>query len=202
MVYVLAQAAYARLKQARDMLAQTDPVRVLPGLKGVLGPVKAHVEGLLEQSKAKVRAALDEETARLQAIALELGAEHSRTLTGPIREVRTRLDSARTIDATEAAQLHVQQAAHRVERDILKAINDRAEAEKARARKKETIQPGGTGPVVTAPPTPTKPIRSVKVASLPATTYLQTSEEVEDFLSRLRAQLEQALRDGVRVRLE
>lgn len=196
----------ARLKQARDMLALTDPVKVLPGLKGVLGPVKAHVEDLFKQSKAKVRAALEEETARLQAIALELGAEHSRTLTGPILEVRSRLDSARTIDATEATQLHVQQAAHRVERDILKAINDRAEAEKASARKKETIQPGtdpgGTGPVVTLPPTPTKPIRSVKVASLPKTTYLQTTEEVEDFLSRLRAQLEQALQDGVRVRLE
>ncbi|WP_216328012.1 BREX system P-loop protein BrxC [Deinococcus aestuarii] len=184
-----------RIKRARDMLAMPDPVKVIPQLSGLLKPVKAHVEDLLAESKTKVRAVLDEEVTRLQAIAGELGAEETRKLTGPILEVRGRLDAARTIDAAESSQIAVQNAAARVEGDILRAINERA--------RKVTSQPGGGQPSGGETPQPAlKPIRTLKVRSMTAAPYLESAQDIEQFLGALKTQLEQAVQNGERVRIE
>ena len=97
-----------------------DPVREIPKLTGVLKPVKAHVAELLADVQGKVRAVLEEEIARLQAVAAELGPEETTKAdradsgsAGPYR------DAAKTIDAAEASQIAVQNAAARVEHDIL-----------------------------------------------------------------------------------
>jgi hypothetical protein len=177
----------ARIKQARDMLAMPDPVRVIPKLSGLLKPVKAHVEDLLTESKGKVREYLDKQVASLQAIALELGAEKSRTLTGPMLAVRDRLDAAKSIDAAEATQVHVQQAATQVKQAILQAINELA-------KKPKLPTPG--------PEERTKPIRTLKVNTLPNQPYLETTQDIESFLTRLRFELESAVKAGERVSLE
>ncbi|WP_221091410.1 BREX system P-loop protein BrxC [Deinococcus aquaedulcis] len=189
----------ARIKKAREMLEMSDPVSVLPGLKGVLGPVKAHVEDLLAESKAKVKTIIEAETARLLAIAKELGPETSQGLAKPMLDVRSRLEVARTIDAAEAAELHVRQAAQLVETAIVAAINKRAEEERAKAP--EPTPDAKTTPSDPVAP-PIKPIRSVKASNLPGKAYLESQDDVEQYLRQLRAQLEQAMQDGVRVRLE
>lgn len=177
-----------RVKQARDMLAMPDPARVLPRMAGLLKPVRARVEELLAESMGRVREVLEAETQRLQDIARELGPDKTRTLTGPILAVRERLERAATIDAAEATELHVQQAAHRVEQDILKAINDRART------------PVHDDTPVDVPVT--KPIRSVRVKTLVTGAYLESTPDIEAFLTRLRTQLTEAVDAGERVRIE
>ncbi|MDL2342844.1 BREX system P-loop protein BrxC [Deinococcus sp. MIMF12] len=184
-----------RIGKARDMLALPDPVKVIPQLSGLLKPVKAHVEELLAESKIRVQAVLEDEVARLQAIAGELGPEATRKLTGPILEVRGRLEAARTIDAVESTQIAVQNAATRTEQDILRAINERA--------RQVTPQPAGDQPGggETAQPT-LKPIRTLKVRSITAAPYLESTQDIDAFLEVLRTQLEQALQNGERIRIE
>lgn len=180
-----------RIKQARALLTMPDPVREIPKLKGVLKLVKSYVAELLAESKAKVQAVLEEEVTRLQVLAAELGPDETRKLTGPILEVRERIEGARTIDAAEASQIAVQNAAATVEQNILQAINARATA----------AQPPSGGDVAPTAPRP-KPIRTLKVRGLSSATYLETAQDIDDFLGKLRTQLEQAVQSGERVRIE
>lgn len=168
-----------RIKRARELLAMTDPTKVIHHFSGLLKPVKAHVEELLNESRQKVRTVLEEEVTRLQALATELGPEETRKLTGPILEVRSRLDAAKTIDAAEATELAVQAAAARVEQAIIEALNKSS-----------------------GPETVTKPIRTLKVRTITQTPYLESKQDIDDFLGRLRMELEGAVQEGKRVRLE
>lgn len=205
-----------RIEKARRVVASPDPIREIAGMAGQLGPVAAYIEDLLQEAKEKVRDVLDGEVSRLQAIAGELGAEETRKLTQPILDVRARLDSAKTIDAAEATQLAVQQAAAKVEQDIIAAIN--AQAEAARKRQGEAEQRRMTGAAHLAatetpdseevtPPEPAprpipKAIRTIEPRKAASKEYLETPEDIEQFLSALRQQLEQAVQSGERVRLQ
>ncbi|MPY67735.1 BREX system P-loop protein BrxC [Deinococcus sp. SDU3-2] len=169
-----------RIGKARAMLTLPDPVKVIPQLSGLLKPVKAHVEDLLNESKHKVVGVLEDEIARLQLMALDLGAEKTRTLTGPILDVRARLEAARTIDAAEATQLAVQNAALKVEQAIINALN------------------AGDGNEAA----PLRPVRTLKVKSMTKSPYLESTQDIENFLFRLRAELQEAVQKGERVLLE
>ncbi|MFC3860731.1 BREX system P-loop protein BrxC [Deinococcus antarcticus] len=211
-----------RLQKARQVTQSPDPVKDIAGMAGHLKPVLAYVEDLLQEAKARVREVLESEVKRLQAIALELGPEETSKLTQPILDVRGRLDSAKTIDAAESTQLAVQQAAHKVEQDIIRAINARAEAEKRRQeesrrkeeerKRKEQEGNKATGKEEPEPephpepePEPvivTRPIRTIEVKKVSSKTYLETQGDIQEFLTTLKQQLEQAVQSGERVRLE
>lgn len=168
-----------RIKRARELLGAADPSRLIHNASGLLKPVKVQVETLLDESRQKVRAVLDQEVARLQAMALELGPEETRKVTGPLLDVRARLDAAKTIDAAEASQLAVQSAAARVEQGIIEALN----------AGKGTHNAG-------------RPIRTLSVRSLVKTPYLESAADVENLLGQLRGVLEGAVQCGERVKLE
>lgn len=167
----------ARIKAAEDALKLPDPTNELPKLVGHLKPVAAHIEDLLTATKTRVSEQLESEIKRLQGIANELGADETRKLTQPILDVRKRLEGAKTIDAAESSQLAVQEAAHKVEQAIIEAINREPD------------------PVV-------KPIKTLKAKELASKEYLETPEDIEEFLSTLRQQLTEAVDKGERVRLQ
>lgn len=200
-----------RIERARQVTKASDPVKEIAGLAGHLKPVLAYVEDLLQAAKTRVREVLESEVKRLQEIAHELGAEETRKLTKPILDVRERLDSAKTIDAAESTQLQVQQAAAKVEQDIIRTINERAEAEKRRqeaeAKRKaldgqHTSKPDEPTPEAEPVPVITKVIRTIQVKQVSAKTYLETEADIQEFLNTLKAQLEEAVQKGERVRLE
>lgn len=204
-----------RIDKARQVTSSPDPVREIAGMAGHLKPVVAYIKDLLTDAKEKVREALEQEISRLQAIANELGADETRRLTQPILEVRSRLESAKTIDAAESTQLAVQQAAAKVEQDIIRAINTRAEEERKRRvegetrRKKDEAEKdkdseGKTDPSPVPSPDPvlTKAIRTIEPRKATLKEYLETAEDIEQFLSTLRQQLTEAVQSGERVRLQ
>lgn len=166
-----------RIEKAREVLALPDPTRELPGLTGHLKPVALHIEELLAAAKQQVSEQLESEIKRLQGIATELGAEETRKLTQPILDVRRRLETVKTIDAAVATQVSVQEAARKVEHDIIEAINREPD------------------PVV-------KPIKTLKAREVTTKEYLETAEDIEQFLSTLRKQLTEAVDNGERVRLQ
>ncbi len=80
-----------------------------------------------------------------------------------------------------------------------------AAAAKAKAAVKPAPPPtpGGTP---TPPPAPTppaaKPIRVVRTADLGAKTYLETEQDVDAYVARLRAELMAAIAAGHRARIQ
>jgi len=180
-----------RVSKVRRMLEMNDPTSEIPKLSGVLKPVQAHIEELLSVAKDKVEAVLQGEISRLKAIALELGPEETRQLTGPILAVKDRLALAKTIDAAEAAELHVQQSSQQVEQAIVKRINELA----------QKVDPVERIDRVDPLP-PTKPIRSLEVRSLMTKTYLESTPDIEAFLGQLRRDLEAAVNAGERVQIK
>ena len=80
-----------------------------------------------------------------------------------------------------------------------------AAASKAKAAVKPPppATPGGTPtpPPLPAPPA-AKPIRVVRTADLGAKTYLETEQEVDDYVAKLRAELMAAIASGHRARIQ
>jgi hypothetical protein len=81
----------------------------------------------------------------------------------------------------------------------------------AAAKAKPVIKPvptptpgNGTTPPPPAPPAPpvAKPIRVVRVADLGAKTYLETEQDVDAYVAKLRAELMAAIAAGHRTRVQ
>lgn len=191
-----------RLQKVRDMLAKDDPIdpRTFPQLSGSLKPVLAHVEELLERARQGVEQKLADKVAHLQEIAVELGPDITKTLTQPILDVREELQRARVLSEVDAAQLHLQQAAEQVERSIFEAINMRVETVTG---PQPTDLPSGDdhfpNPAVVVP---VKKIVVIEAKQAVTKTYLESHEDIEQFLSALRQQLEQAVQKGERVTIK
>lgn len=89
------------------------------------------------------------------------------------------------------------------------AMDQIAAVYKAKSVAKATLPRAAAGEPesasVSVPTTPvpeSKPIRVVHAASLAAKTYLETQQEVQDYLAKLRAELLEAIASGHRVRIQ
>ena len=87
------------------------------------------------------------------------------------------------------------------------AMDKIAAASKVRASVKPPPAPTGPGGSAPVPPPPppapaAKPIRVVRPADLGAKTYLETEQEVEDYVATLRAELLAAIASGHRARIQ
>jgi hypothetical protein len=69
--------------------------------------------------------------------------------------------------------------------------------------RKVTAKPSdqGSGPEPAKPKSVVKKVRPIKAAALVKTTYLETREEVEEFLDSLKQELDDALARGERIQI-
>ena len=187
---------WARIKKAQDVLQLDDPTKEIPSLAGLLSPVRDHIAALLAATRGKIEALWQAEVKHLSSVAQELGSEEEGALIRPFLALQGDLERATTLDAAEATQLRVQQTSKDVEQAILARINELA------------VSSTPHTPASSANPAPSTPsprrIRTVtaRQAMAPHQSYLETQQDLEDFLSRLRSELESALRQGERVRIE
>ena len=66
---------------------------------------------------------------------------------------------------------------------------------------KPVSPPAGGGKV--EPPKPAiKPRKTIKPATLVEKTYLETLDDVDDFIRRLRAEMEEAVKQGQRIQIQ
>ena len=199
----------AKVSRAQEVMAKDDPTRDIPSIAGLLGPVREHIAGLLVEVKTQVEALWKAEVTRLMSIAQELGPDETKALTGPFLAVKGDLERAATIDAADATQLRVQLSGKEVERAILARINELAQAVVVTPPVQVAGTPvpgGGSQPVVVLPPVvpAPRPIRTVTARKAVANQkpYIETAQDIEDFLGELRRELEGAVRKGERVRIE
>ncbi len=87
------------------------------------------------------------------------------------------------------------------------AMDKIASVAKAKAATKPPSPPGGSGGATSVPPLRpvapvSKPIRVVRTADLGAKTYLETEQEVEDYVAKLRSELLAAIASGHRARIQ
>ena len=88
--------------------------------------------------------------------------------------------------------------------ELLDEVMDKIAAAQTKASTKPAPSPapGGTPtPPPPAPPAP-KPIRVVRVADLGAKTYLETEQDVDAYVAKLRAELMAAIAAGHRTRVQ
>lgn len=187
-----------RLRKVQEMLAKDDPIdpRTFPQLSKSLKPVLTHVEELLKSARASVEKKLKESVTDLQAIAVELGPEKTKTLTQPILAVREELNRARVLSEVDAAQLHLQEAYQQVKHSIFEEIN------KLAVVYAPDPQPDGTDGNDPPIEPPTRKIVIIKAKQAVKKTYLESEDDIEQFLSALRQKLEQAVGRGERVSIE
>ena len=95
--------------------------------------------------------------------------------------------------------------------ELLDEAMDKIAAAAAAAKANATIKPvqpptpgGSATPPPSAPPAPpaAKPIRVVRVADLSAKTYLETEQDVDTYVAKLRAELMSAIAAGHRTRVQ
>jgi hypothetical protein len=152
-----------------------------------------------EKALLSVDAKIQEATQALNQAQAEPGVRN--TVLRPLQEVKTQLAALVSIPRI----MYLQQRAG----ELLDDAMDKIAAEAATAAKaKASVKPlplstsGGTPP----PPPPVvpaaKPIRVVRTADLGTKTYLETEQDVDTYVAKLRAELMAAIASGHRARIQ
>ena len=185
-------AALLRLAEdAKTVLSLPDPISRIPSLSGLLQPLQTHVQTMLETQRAAFAAEVTAAQQRLRALAAGVD-EAEQKITG-LETLRAELLSARTMDAAIARHAELGRLEARLSAEIEAALEAHSLALLAR-----TFAMGaGDTPAQPAP----KPVQHVRPREL-SSVYIETTDQLEAFLSSLRGQLETGLRDGKRIKIE
>lgn len=179
-----AEKPYGRIKDAGTLITRVDEVN-----KVRLKQRRDHAIEKIDEHIGKVKAELD-----------EVGAapELRNTCLHPLQALKSGIETEESI-----AHIYQLQGAARDAADDAFAVIEEA------AKKVPPSPPGGdanapkpepgTGPVIKKPPTKTR--RVVEPSHLAGAAYLETKEDVDAFLSKLRKELEEAIENNERVEI-
>jgi hypothetical protein len=180
-----------KIERVRQILAMSDPTAQIPQLGLLLQPVQAEVQAKLKAQRERVAAVGKRMHEHVATYASEVHpAVASRLdlprLTQPISQVMAALNQAQTIDSAIARQSELE----RLEKQLLQ----RVDLEAAQLLTQQT--PSGD-------PTPlVKPIVTVKLAKVTGKSILESSQDVDDYLDKVKQAILLEIEQGNRVRLE
>ncbi len=179
----------ANVARVETILKSPDPSGQIPQLSGLLSPVEAHLNTLREGELADAQRAWQHRYDELLKLA-QGGPDEDRLvrLGAPLLQLKSALETARTIDAVRARKGDVEARAQTVTRQIVAAIN---------ALHEKTPQLTGDG--VAAPPV--RPVVTLHFRTLTDTSLLETEADLAVFLERLETRLREELSEH-RVQLE
>ena len=178
--------AFARMQ---EILAAPRPYNLLHEIADLTHIAKSVNDQLVAEARSPVVAAIQ---GLLVGVADELKKEQTdESLQNRVTAELTSL-LTNTIEATSIA--HISQA-----RDTAEVAFDRAMTAIEEARKKTVPVGGGGDPPV---PSSVKKRRSIEVRSMWSGGFIETQEDVDEFLSKLRAELEEALKADERVQIK
>jgi hypothetical protein len=184
-----AQAAPA-LRRMQEILQAPSPYGIIKEAEGLIGTVEAVNTALVTKRRGETLAKIDQHIAE---VTKELAASQADVLRsaclGPLEALRKQVERQESVaHITQAEQESVQAA-------------DAAMAKIEGAAKKPVSQPAGIDP----PPGPPKPVVKprcvIKPAELVASSYLETSDDVNQFIKQLQQRLEQAIASGQRIQI-
>lgn len=188
------------LKAIDDILSAEKPYGRIKDAGGLIGCVEEVNKALLKERRERAIEKIDEHLAKVKAELDEVGATaalRNRCL-HPIQTIKSRIGDEESIahifrmqdearDAADEAFGAIEQAAKKVE--PVPADGD-AEA-----------QEGNASGVTAVTKAPAKKRRVVEPSRLAGATYLETKEDVEAFLAKLRKTLEAAIASNERVEI-
>ena len=186
------EEASPSLRRMGEILTAPTPYAMLYEAEGLIRTVdevnKELIEGCKEKVTAKISALTEEVKKELDTSSAD-GNLRSQCL----RSLERLLDQA----LSQESIAHLNQAEQEAVRALDRAIEKIEAFVRTPPVKEETA---GEPPVEKAKVT-VKPRCIVKPAELVATTYLETTHDIEKFLSELRERLEKAIRTGQRIKI-
>ncbi|WP_374657161.1 BREX system P-loop protein BrxC [Inhella sp.] len=172
-------------------------------IEALLAAVEKVNEALASELREKALLSIDAKISEANQALDDAHAEPSvrNTALRPLQELKAQLAALVSIPRI----MFLQQRAGELLDDAMDKI---AAAVEVSAKAKVAVRPlipttGGT-PASPPPPAPpaAKPIRVVRTADLGAKTYLETEQEIDDYVERLRAELMSAIASGYRARVQ
>jgi len=188
------ETAVHALQRMSTILKATAPYELIKEIEGLIGTVEKVNTALVEEKRSRALDILDERLARLTADvgAVKGDAALSGACLDPLQKLRQRL-------AREESLAHISQA----EGEATKAFDAGISRIEEYSRRKHEDPPvvKASGSVVPPPPV-VKKQRVIKPALLVGSPkYLETQEQVDDFLDSLRRELEKALAANERIEI-
>jgi hypothetical protein len=187
--------------------ANPRPYAQVNRIEGPLSAVEKVNEALASERREKALLSIDakikEATQALDDAQAEPGVRNAALR--PLQELKAQLAGMVSIPRIMFLQQRAGELLDEAMDKIAVAVSAAAAAAKARAAAKPA-PPATTGGALTPPPSPAppaaKPIRVVRTADLNAKTYLETEQDVDDYMAKLRAELMAAIAAGHRARIQ
>lgn len=221
------KAALVKVESAKKALAELERIAALPSPYSVLHTTPQLIETVQAVQQKLIQEKRDHALKRLEEKAAQLNYEISNTglnsahisnqVLRPLHELKEQIANESSIAQIYLAQT---QTADDLLHNSLELLRTHAEAELARRRQREaaaatttttTSSPTNSGPAaaespVTKPtviaPKPVFQVSAVDVFSaLRQGMYIETTEEMDQFIDALKAKLKSAIEDGKRVQI-
>jgi hypothetical protein len=183
--------AIAKIEQVRQILTMPDPTSQVPQLGQLLQPVQALVQARLQAQRDRVAATGVRVRDKVGQYAIEAHPQLAAQLdlaqlTQPIDRVTIALEQAQTIDSAIARERDLEQ----LEQQLM------AQVDTAAATLLTQQQLAG------AEVTVTKPMVTVRLAQVAGKSILESSQDVDEYLERVKMAIVAEIAQGKRVRLE
>lgn len=201
--------AAAALVTVRAILNDRKPYGRIKESAPLIATLRRVNEAVITERRADALAKVDPQIEAIKQDLAGIGvdANFSNQCLKPIHDIRKRIETetssgqltnlvAEADDAAEIAHSQIEQAVEAAKKVAEKLA---AEPEGAKVKESTDIPPTPT-PKVRAPEN-FKPRRQIEAKSAASKPYLETSQDVEDYLSALRKQLEDAIASNVRIEI-
>ncbi len=175
-----ARAALARME---EILQASEPYGLIREIEGLIGTVDEANNQILNQRREQAAQSID---ARINQIKGELDSisadSHTRNaVLTPFQQTKTAIEREESIP-----RIAFQQGEHA--EDLFQNALDAIEAKRPKPSGGETISQ--------------RPTRTVKPAQFATKTYIETAEDLDEYLNKLRAEMEKLLSENARIRIQ
>ena len=189
-------ASNAALVELEGIRSNKSPYAKVNRIEGLLSTVESVNEGLAGERREKALISIDgkitEATQALDAASADANLRNAALK--PLQDIKTQLAGLVSIPRI----LFLQGRGGEL---LDEAMDKIAAAAKATQTSKPASTEAGTPP--TAPPTAVaKPIKVIRTADFGSKTYLETTQDVNDYVEKLKAALLSAIESGQRARVQ
>jgi hypothetical protein len=187
------EKAAPALRRMQDILSAKSPYGLIKEAEGLITAVGAINSALILVHRTETCKKINDVIAAItQDVEAAEGDEALRSAClGPLEKLRSQVERQESI-------AHIMQAAHEA-LTLFDAAQERIQEFISKATKKKSDE--ATGPKPEKPKPVVKKLRPIRAAALVETTYLETREEVEQFLDTLKRELDDALAKGERIQI-
>jgi hypothetical protein len=184
------------LKRMHEILSAKSPYGLIKEADALINTVNAVNSSLLTARRAQAIAKIDAVIATLNKdVAAAQGEAGLRSMClKPLEALKEQVQK-------EESLAHITQAESEAVKEFDVAVGRIESYQNERQLKSDQVKEKTLGEVTPPPKPQVKKQRVVKPADIVKTTYLETSDDVNDFLDALRQELEQAIKNNERIQI-